>query len=193
MKAIFFKRYLFLISGIFVAVSLLFSSVIAKVQAGGDGQVVYFLTMRTDSVQSVAGWISLQGGAGYVTSDGVALDVYFSQNDAEMAMDRVSSIHGGLSLDEYVFFADLPAAFLTSLQVVGGCVSALEKGATQASVRRVLEQQADLMAYLSRMSGLRAIGRAATGLKALARETIYANRLRYFLCETCESIAKGVR
>lgn len=190
MKATFFKRYFYLISGIFVAVSLFFSSLIASRQLRGDGRIVYFLMMRTDSVQAGASWISLQGGAGYVTSDGVALDVYFSQNDAEEALYRLSSVGGTLTVDAYVLPADLPEAFLGCLQVVGDCVSALESGATQSSARRVLEKQADIMAYLSQTSGLGAVGRAANDVRTIAQETIYASRLRYFLCETCESIAK---
>ena len=190
MKAAFFRRYLICISGILMAISLFFSSMVAKWQASGNGQIVYFLTVRSDSVRASAGWISLQGGAGYVLSDGVALDVYFSLADAEKAMDRVLVEQEGLSVDEYVFSTDMPAAFVGCLRAVKGCIRALEDGASQSSVQEILEKQADMMVYLSQECDVLAIGAAAKSLRCITQETIYANHLRYFLCETCESIAK---
>lgn len=190
MKATFFKRYFLVISSILVVVSLFFSMRIVKEQAHNDVQMVYFLTARTDSVAASAGWISLRGGAGYVTCDGVALDVYFSLDDAQKARDRQSGVCDTLTINACAVSSDIPNAFLGCLQTIKMCLAALENGATQDSVRAMLEEQAELMEYLSQESGVPAIGKAVSALREKAQGTIYCNQLRYYLCETCESIAK---
>ncbi len=173
------------------------------------GKSFYFLVHKTEHIEAGAYDVRLDGGAGYLLEyDGkeyVAFAVYLSERDGISVQTGLAEQGEDTRLltmtAERMYFkkrkdkknASLYTGALSVLygfiQILSEEIARLDKGATQQSSKRILEILARQMgyekdkykdscpAYASLCNG------AEESLLASINDTVYANDLRYTLCE----------
>lgn len=173
------------------------------------GKTFYFLISSKSDSEAAVHTMRLDGGAGYLLTDGdhtyIAYSVYL--ND-----DALQAIQAGLTEEtkivkksvRYVSFkgkdkkkAGIYCGALNNLyngiDVLSQCIAKLESGGTQQACKRllgILERQFGYMATVYQ-GQYPTFSNVCAGLQkklqTLTEDTVFCKDLRYMLCETCEA------
>ncbi|MBQ8375169.1 MAG: hypothetical protein IJX98_06340 [Clostridia bacterium] len=169
------------------------------------GYSFYFLVYQTDSLQASQSDIRLQGGAGYLMDTGVAFSVYFEESTAESVRNRIVKDYptatvkclktGNFRLcgsEQRDRIIGEYTSFYGVLKSLERTVELLENGQTQNKIKNLLHDLCDWLDYFSRESEVelgKVVQVLSNGLKEAMEGVVYADALRYSLCEACEGLA----
>ncbi len=169
----------------------------------------YYLVSSSTHLEASTHQAVLSGGAGYLLSHGgqeyVAFAVYFNEDDGLVAQRslterRTESVLLQKSVSTLYFktsreksLADLYISALKTgyacMELLNAEIARLEKGATQESSKRVLSELERVTAFLSQTyerefpSFSAVCAGVSNELQILLADTVYANDLRYLLCD----------
>jgi hypothetical protein len=197
-------------------ISLCYTHVLYNAQTVEIGHEFYYLLSEAPTTQATAQFVQLQGGAGYVLTHNkreyVAYSVYLSAEESEKARHSLLETGGNATclsvhcdklylkktFDKHSA-AQIKGAFESlygCIQVLNGEIKRLEKGATQESDKRILNDLVRKLEYLSKDNPLQTVeyaqicNRAAKRITELTKGVVYVKDLRYVLCETCNDYLK---
>ena len=178
-----------MVSGLIVATCLFAATAFSMGISGKtSNRSIYYLIWKTDSVQAGSAVIEVQGGAGFATCDGVAIDVYLSLSDAEAAKSSLESYNNQIILRKCTLDDGVSNIVLTGLRHVKGWQDALQNGVKQSVVRAGLQEIAKTLAFYAKEAKDVQAGRIANELQALSAGIIYVQELRYFSCAAYERL-----
>lgn len=176
----------------------------------------HFLVSEDTRVEVSAEFIKLEGGAGYLlrenSRDYVVLSVYLEETDGlavqeVLAAKNIQTRLISLGIDRLIFRGkkegEKSSLYVGALQSLYGClcvleqtVEHLEKGTAQEKAKGILSRlksQFFFMAdvYTGSYGAFAAFCQSvATKLSEKSEGIVYANKLRYLLCETAEGYLK---
>lgn len=180
-----------MVSGLIVAICLFAASAFSMRGAGVRSHgSVYYLIWETDSLQASSALVEVQGGAGFVMKNGVAIDVYFSLSDAQAAKSSLETYCKQIVILEGIFDNSVSSILWAGLHHVKGWQEALQNGATQSVVRSGLQDVAKKLAFYAKNAKDMKAAKIANELQILTTDVIYAQKLRYFLCSVCERLVE---
>ena len=208
----FVKRRCFVLATAFIftviCVAMAYAYALTRAQFGWVGRSFYFLVSANMHIQSATHEARLNGGAGYLLTDGAcqytAYSVYLTEEIAYAV--QAGMLEETLVVEkrvEYLFFRGedkkKSRVYQGALNTLYGCmgilaqnISRLENGETQQSckrVLRVLERQLRYMAseyptqYPAFASVCKSLGE---GVGAIAEKVVFCKDLRYLLCVACD-------
>ncbi len=191
-----------------VSFGFFYSVQLARVQEVELQRSFYFLVSTDSRIEVSAEFIKLDGGAGYLLTEGkaryVALSVYLDKEEGltvreELDEGQTTLVHKGVST---LYFKGKDkkksTLYLNALRTLEGymyilneCISRLEKGTTQESCKRILSILQRQFAFAQEeYKGYPAFSKSCEEwsgrLATLCAETIYVSDLRYLLCEQAE-------
>ena len=155
-------------------------------------KTLYYVVQKTESVSASSSQIVLRGGAGYAIADGVAFGVYFSESEAEQALDRLQEEYS------HVIVYPLEVSFLSSedafaysiLEVVEGWTKVLQNGGAQDTVREGLQSVAKLLSFRAEKADSSFLRKLSEELETrLQEKVLYVAMLRNFICFGCEQLS----
>jgi hypothetical protein len=203
------KIAIYLCSFVITAFSLSYALVLREVEASGTERIFYFLVSENPHLQVSTIEIQLENGAGYLLKDGnkeyTALSVYLRSSESEKALQSASKRFSDLKIipveSGKLYFSsrlDKKQApkILGGLNTLFGCmqvidyeIKRLEEGATQQSVKRVLQEIEGTIVFLGQDNEFfsSVCKSTATALNKSVSDIVYLKDLRYLLCELCSA------
>ena len=203
------KIAIYLCSFVITAFSLSYALVLREVEASGTERIFYFLVSENPHLQVSTIEIQLENGAGYLLKDGnkeyTALSVYLRSSESEKALQSANKRFSDLKIipveSGKLYFSsrlDKKQApkILGGLNTLFGCmqvidyeIKRLEEGATQQSVKRVLQEIEGTIVFLGRDNEFfsSVCKSTATALNKSVSDIVYLKDLRYLLCEICSA------
>lgn len=196
-----------LLSVLFVLLSFFYSVFLSQIKVVPVRERFYLLVAEELRIEAGAEFIKLEGGAGYLLryegKDYLLMSVYLSETDGESV--RVSLTGMGRAVQllsvsiKYLYFKGTQkkqtTMYTTALDtlksylcVMERCVSMLDNGATQESVKRILLPMRRQLLYLSKLYKMEYSPFAklcfsiATELGKIENGILYARDLRYLSC-----------
>ncbi len=188
---------------------LAYASHLAYAKLVWVGKTFYFLISAQSDSEAATHTTRLDGGAGYVLTDGEERYIVYS---VYLSDESLQAIQAGIGEETriikkavgYLSFKgtekqkkDIYCGALNSLyggiEVLSQCISKLERGATQQACKRILtilERQFGYMAsvYYSQYPAFSNVcASLQRKLQVLVVDTVFCKDLRYVLCEVCES------
>lgn len=188
----FFKRTVIALTAIFMlAVYCCAGAVFLRPPKGGD-VTAYFLVDRTDSVAASMEMVSLRGGAGYLMATGaVALNVYFSELEAQSALSGILSEYPTAKIESYAKkggFNDEEKFLFSAVKMVEGWGQVLKEGVSQSRIREGLREVAATLDYRFRGVSDKRCKAFLEELSICADGIITIGKVRYFLCFAAERL-----
>ena len=203
------KIAIYLCSFVITAFSLSYALVLREVEASGTERIFYFLVSENPHLQVSTIEIQLENGAGYLLKDGnkeyTALSVYLRSSESEKALQSANKRFSDLKIipveSGKLYFSsrlDKKRApkILGGLNTLFGCmqvidyeIKRLEEGATQQSVKRVLQEIEGTIVFLGKDNEFfsSVCKSTATALNKSVSDIVYLKDLRYLLCEICSA------
>jgi hypothetical protein len=196
-----------LLSVLFVLLSFFYSVFLSQIKVVPVRERFYLLVAEELHVEAGAEFVKLEGGAGYLLSlDGkeyLLMSVYLKESEGESVRVALTGMGRAVRLlsvsVENLYFkgneksrANMYVSALNILKgylsVVGECISKLDNGATQESIKRILTPMRSQLLYLSNaykrenfiFSNL--CDALASELYGIESEIIYVRDLRYLSC-----------
>ncbi len=208
MSTDFFKRFSCALAMLFVAATLVYAACVGSAKAVDVSIAFYFLVSEDTRVEAGAEFIKLDGGAGYLLAEGVALSVYRKKEEGISVQAGLSESGKRTTLIEKevkkLYFCGMQKrnykTFLSAIELYDGCISVLdecisrlEKGMTQEACRRILThlrrqfaQAGKLYRGYSEFAAL--CKREEENLATFEDGNVYGRDLRYLLCAQAESL-----
>ena len=203
------KIAIYLCSFVITAFSLSYALVLREVEASGTERIFYFLVSENPHLQVSTIEIQLENGAGYLLKDGnkeyTALSVYLRSSESEKALQSANKRFSDLKIipvesGKLYFSSRLEKKqapkILGGLNTLFGCmqvidyeIKRLEEGATQQSVKRVLQEIEGTIVFLGHDNEFfsSVCKSTATALNKSVSDIVYLKDLRYLLCELCSA------
>ena len=203
------KIAIYLCSFVITAFSLSYALVLREVEASGTERIFYFLVSENPHLQVSTIEIQLENGAGYLLKDGnkeyTALSVYLRSSESEKALQSANKRFSDLKIipvesGKLYFSSRLEKKqapqILGGLNTLFGCmqvidyeIKRLEEGATQQSVKRVLQEIEGTIVFLGQDNEFfsSVCKSTAAALNKSVSDIVYLKDLRYLLCEICSA------
>ncbi len=191
MSVAFFKRLCLSVCAVFVALAVVLS-LGGKNDGGIAVKTVYYVVQETKSVEASSAQITLRGGAGYAIADGVAFEVYFSEEEAKQTLRGLEREYCGIMVYplELLFLSAEDAYAYSVLEVVGGWTKVLQNGGAQATVREGLESVVRQLSWRAKKEKSDFLSMLCGELRGCLEENIlYVDALRRFTCFGCEELS----
>ena len=195
------------ISAFIVVLSFFYGVFLSKTKVVARFETFYLLVAEELRIEAGAEFIKLEGGAGYLLryegTDYLLMSVYLSETDGESV--RVSLTGMGRAVQllsvsvKYLYFKgeekEQSTMYMSALDalksylcVMERCVSMLDNGATQESVKRILIPMRRQLLYLSNLYKTeyspfaKLCSSIATELGEMENGILYTRDLRYLSC-----------
>ena len=185
---------------------------VARAQFVVVGKSFYFLVSADTHIQSATHATRLDGGAGYLLTDG---ESQYTAYSVYLTVDIARTVQAGMQEDvllvekrvDYLAFrrkykenADVYQGALNALYgcigVLTQTISRLENGETQESCKRILQILGRQFGYMSRRYQTIYPAFAAvckdlqSGVNAMREQVVFCKDLRYLLCLACDEYVR---
>ena len=198
---------IYALSFIITLSSIVYALLINNAQVYKHEQIFYFLVSKNQRLEASSFEIKAENGAGYLLEkDGkqyIALSVYFNEIDGENALQSAITRFDDLAVVSIIsgdLYFITPFQKRTADRTIGGLksflggiraleseIKRLEKGATQQSSKRILNDVSQTIAYLGEENELFKSASVITTstVQEIIEDVVYLKDLRYLLWALC--------